>query len=142
MHADLCADSWTDPVGELYKDGQIEEYLESEETSWDKPASEGSEHEGNKLWLKEVVKTLAQNLDSGKKTRISIMRKCMFQDYIKERKKKWFNSRQPLKVTFSGEPAIEDGGQLHEFFTGLLLDRQFVHITNSSIEFLVALNSQ
>ena len=32
MHADLCADSWTDPVGELYKDGQIEEYLESEET--------------------------------------------------------------------------------------------------------------
>lgn len=22
MHADLCADSWTDPVGELYKDGQ------------------------------------------------------------------------------------------------------------------------
>ena len=33
MHADLRADSWTDPVGELYKDGQIEEYLESEETS-------------------------------------------------------------------------------------------------------------
>ena len=33
MHADLCTDSWTDPVGELYKDGQIEEYLESEETS-------------------------------------------------------------------------------------------------------------
>lgn len=66
----------------------------------------------------------------------------MFQDYIKERKKKWFNSRQPLKVTFSGEPAIEDGGPLCEFFTGLLLDRQFVHITNSSIEFVVALNSQ
>ena len=93
------------------------------------------------LWLKEVVKTLPQNLDSGKKT-TSIMRKCMFQDYIKERKKKWFNSRQPLKVTFSGEPAIEDGGPLSEFFTGLLLDRQFVHITNSSIEFVVALNSQ
>ena len=79
------------------------------------------------LWLKEVVKTLPQNLDSGKKTRISIMRKCMFQDYIEERKKKWFNSRQPLKVTFSGEPAIEDGGPLREFFTGLLLDRQFTH---------------
>lgn len=44
----------------------------------------------------------------------------MFQDYIKERKKKWFNSRQPLKVTFSGEPAIEDGGPLHEFFTEVL----------------------
>lgn len=62
----------------------------------------------------------------------------MFQDW----KKKWFNSRQPLKVTFSGEPAIEDGGPLREFFIGLLLDRQFVHITNSSIEFVVALNSQ
>ena len=50
----------------------------------------------------------------------------MFQDYIEARKKKWFNSRQTLKVTFIGEPAIDDGGPLQEFFTGLLLVWQFV----------------
>lgn len=122
IHADLCADSWIDPVGELDNDGQIEEYLESEEPSRDKPVSEGSEHEGSMLQLKEVVKILQQNVDSDKKTRISIRRKSMFQDYIEARKKKWFNSRQPLKVTFIGEPAIDDGGPLREFFTGLLID--------------------
>ena len=42
------------------------------------------------LQLKEVVKTLQQNVDSGK-TRISIKQKSMFQDFIE------FNSRQPLK---------------------------------------------
>ena len=50
----------------------------------------------------------------------------MFQDYIEARKNKWFNSRQSLKVTFIGEPAIDDGGPLQEFFTGLLLVWQFV----------------
>lgn len=90
IHADLCADCWIDPVGELYNDGQIEEYLKSGETSRDKPESESSEHEGNMLQLKEVVKTLQQNVDSGK-TRISIKQKSMFQDFIE------FNSRQPLK---------------------------------------------
>lgn len=43
-------------------------------------------------------------------------------------------------MTFIGEPTIDDGGPLCEFFTGLLLDRQFVHITNISIVFVVALN--
>ena len=127
-------------MGVLDNDGQIEEYLESEEPSGDKPASEGSEHEGNMLQLKEVVKTLQQNGDSGKKTRIRIRRKSIFQDYSEASKKKWFNSRQPLKVIFIGGPAIDDGGPLREFFTGLLLDLQFVHITNISIADVVALN--
>ena len=58
-------------------------------------------------------------MDSGKKIRIGIRWKSIFQDYIEARKKKWFNSRQPLKVTFIGEPAIDDGGPLCEFFKGV-----------------------
>ena len=49
------------------------------------PASEGSEHEGNMLQLKQVVKTLKQNEDSCKKTSVSIRRESMFQDYIEAR---------------------------------------------------------
>lgn len=120
IHADLCADSFIDPVGELDSYG---EYVEPEEPYRVESASEGSEHEGDMSQkLKEVLKTLQQNVDSSKKTRISIRRKSMFQDYIEARKKKWFNSRQTLKVTFIGEPAIDDGGPLREFFTGLLID--------------------
>ena len=37
-----------------------------------------------------------------------------------------FNSRQTLKVTFIGEPAIDNGGPRREFFTSLLIDRQFL----------------
>ena len=124
QHADLCADACIDTVGEL---DSYREDVELEEPYRVELASEGSEHEGDMSQnLKEVLKTLQQNVDSSKKTRISVRRKSMFQDYIEARKKKWFNSRQALKVTFIGEPAIDDGGPLREFFTGLLLVWQFV----------------
>ena len=42
-HADLCADSCIDPVGEL---DSYRKYVESEEPYRVEPASEGSEHEG------------------------------------------------------------------------------------------------
>lgn len=110
--------------------GELDSYredVELEEPYRVELASEGSEHEGDMSQnLKEVLKTLQQNVDFSKKTRISVRRKSMFQDYIEARKKKWFNSRQTLKVTFIGEPAIDDGGPLQEFFTGLLLVWQFV----------------
>ena len=110
--------------------GELDSYredVELEEPYRVELASEGSEHEGDMSQnLKEVLKTLQQNVDSNKKTRISVRRKSMFQDYIEARKKKWFNSRQTLKVTLIGEPAIDDGGPLWEFFTGLLLVWQFV----------------
>ncbi|XP_067017852.1 uncharacterized protein [Acropora muricata] len=115
-HADLCADSCIDTVGEL---DSYREDVELEKPYRVELASEGSEHEGDMSQnLKEVLKTLQQNVDSSKKTRISVRRKSMFQDYTEARKKKWFNSRQTLKVTFIGEPAIDDGGPLREFFTG------------------------
>ncbi|XP_044175527.1 G2/M phase-specific E3 ubiquitin-protein ligase-like [Acropora millepora] len=122
-HADLCADSCIDTVGEL---DSYREDVELEEPYRVELASEGSEHEGDMSQnLKEDLKTLQQNVDSSKKTRISVRRKSMFQDYIEARKKKWFNSRQTLKVTFIGEPAIDDGGPLQEFFTEVLKHIQY-----------------
>ena len=34
------------------------------------------------------------------------------------RKKKWFKPKGMLKVTYVGEPAVDDGGPKREFFTG------------------------
>lgn len=33
----------------------------------------------------------------------------MFQDYMDTRKKKWFKPKAMLKVTYVGEPAVDDG---------------------------------
>ena len=55
-HADLCADSCIDPVGEL---DSYREYVGSEEPYRVEPASAGSEYEGDMSQkLKEVLKTL------------------------------------------------------------------------------------
>ena len=37
---------------------------------------------------------------------------------MQARKKKWFKPKGKLKVTFAGEPAVDDGVPKHEFFTG------------------------
>ena len=50
--------------------------------------------------------------------RISVRRSSVFSDYMACRKKKWFKPKGTLKVTFIGEPAIDDGGPKREFFTG------------------------
>lgn len=52
-------------------------------------------------------------------TRINVRRKTLWQDYVKERKRK-LKPEHALKVVFLGEPAIDDGGPRREFFSGKL----------------------
>lgn len=50
--------------------------------------------------------------------RIWVRRRSTFNDYMEARKKKWFQPKGMLKVTFVGEPAADQGGPRREFFTG------------------------
>ncbi|KAJ7354872.1 hypothetical protein OS493_029427 [Desmophyllum pertusum] len=52
-------------------------------------------------------------------TRINVRRKTLWQDYVKERKRK-LKPEHALKVVFLGEPAIDDGGPRREFFSDML----------------------
>ena len=54
--------------------------------------------------------------------RVSIRRRFVFKDYLAAREKlkqrKRFDRKGQLKITFIGEPAVDDGGPRHEFFSG------------------------
>lgn len=122
-HADLCADKF-DPVGEVqvintqsidmpdtYID-DVDAQLES-----DAPSTYSMAEEDQKM--KAIVDQLQSNIDLVNKTRISVRRKNILEDFLAIRKKPWFNLSNVFKVTFIGEPAIDDGGPRREFFSGL-----------------------
>lgn len=68
--------------------------------------------------LRSEVSNLRRLCQCELTNRVSIRRRLIFQDYMDTRKKKWFKPKAMLKVTFVGEPAVDDGGPKREFFTG------------------------
>jgi hypothetical protein len=70
--------------------------------------------------LKGIVAELQIFFVDVKKTRVNIRRRTVFRDYLDLRKRKWFNPNQLFKVTFIGEPAIDDGGPRREFLSGII----------------------
>ena len=70
--------------------------------------------------IKEVVSNLRQYVDMENINRISIRRRYAYQDYLaavaRQKKRRRFNQNGMLKVTFIGEPAVDDGGPRREFF--------------------------
>ena len=61
--------------------------------------------------------------------RLSLRRKSLWSDYRKARKSSYDQSH-PIKITFCGEQAIDDGGPRREFFSGIMLT---FHITKCKI---------
>ncbi len=49
--------------------------------------------------------------------RVTVRRKSLWQDYLRARKGN-YNPKDAIKITFCGEPAIDDGGPKREFFSG------------------------
>jgi hypothetical protein len=67
-----------------------------------------------------IESKLCQNIEKSQTNRISVRRMYAFQDYVEARRKskRPFKENGLLKVTFYGEPAVDDGGPQCEFFTG------------------------
>ena len=125
-HANICADNPIDLIGYV-SDDNLEEILN------DFPEINADVNEfGNTSpvmkmeKMKDLVTELAKNVEPVK-IRISVRRKSVFKDYLETAKKPWFNYRRMLKVTFIGEPAVDDGGPHREFFSGL--DKSLVSVT-------------
>ena len=70
--------------------------------------------------IKVVISALQTNVDLEIINKLTVRRKAIFQDYLETRRdpKRHFNPKGVLKVTFIGEPAIDDGGPRREFFSG------------------------
>lgn len=117
-HANICADNHIDPIGYV-SDDNLEELLNDfPEISTDVSEVENTSPDTKMEKMKDLVTELAKNVQPVK-IRISVRRKSVFKDYLETAKKPWFNGRRMLKVTFIGEPAVDDGGPRREFFSGL-----------------------
>ncbi len=51
--------------------------------------------------------------------RVTVRRKMVWEDFKRSRYR-YYEPERILKVTFAGEPAVDDGGQKREFFAGRL----------------------
>jgi hypothetical protein len=119
-YADACADAWVDPIGaptasvavEIPSGDEVdnEEEKEEEDKSIDDPDTDLEA-------IKNAISNLRSVLGSTLRNRIAIRR---LHDYMAARKKKWFNLKGTLKVTFIGEPAVDDGGPKRELFSGTM----------------------
>ncbi|CAB3978943.1 G2 M phase-specific E3 ubiquitin- ligase-like [Paramuricea clavata] len=118
-HANICADNHIDPIGYV-SDDNLEELLNDfPEISTDVSEVENTSPDTKMEKMKDLVTELAKNVQPVK-IRISVRRKSVFKDYLETAKKPWFNGRRMLKVTFIGEPAVDDGGPRREFFSEVL----------------------
>ena len=117
-HADACAEAWVDPIGD--PDQEVETPSEEELACYlaDATSTLRESAEANLETVRNTVSSLRSLCQCELTNRLSIRRRLIFQDYMDARKKKWFKPKALLKVTFIGEPAVDDGGPRREFFTG------------------------
>ena len=121
-HADLCAQAF-DPIGEIIEEIDVLSDPENNiDTATDLPTDETTSQSQpiNSLAFQPIVAQLQMKINFSNKMRINVRRKHIFQDFLAIRKKPWFDLGKVFKVTFIGEPAIDDGGPRREFFSGLL----------------------
>ena len=115
-HADICAESWVDPIGDVEPNQSAcipdnDEVIDLPDEMYD------SDHQPEEA-LKKVIEKLQHNVTRTTRNRVNIRRRECFNDFVNARRKKWFKPEAVLKITFSGEPAVDGGGPRREFFTG------------------------
>ena len=121
QHADLCAEEADGfsasrlEYGNLLMDFPCDE-IESQHVTTSVTTSESQEKQGKTL--QECLDVLKRNVNEGK-TSIFVRRKLLWEDYVNANKRnKWFNPANNLKVNFIGEAAVDGGGPRREFFCG------------------------
>lgn len=115
--------AWVDPIGDP---DHVAETLGEEEPACyleDATSTLRESAEANLETVRNVVSSLRSSCECELTNRVSIRRRLIFQDYMDARKKKWFKPKALLKVTFIGEPAVDDGGPRCEFFTGTFIHK-------------------
>jgi hypothetical protein len=75
----------------------------------------------------------------GAPQRLTVCRDSIFEDSIAFFKQRKFDFTVPIKITFAGEPAIDGGGPVREFFT--ILTRELLS-SSSSIRLFEGRNSR
>ncbi len=117
-HADICAESWIDTVGECTTtEAALYEYQDDE--NQESYAVDQIETISDRFdAMKRIIETLKSNVKNTVINSTAICRRFVFADYKGARLKKYCKPQGLLKVSFTGEPAVDGGGPRREFFTG------------------------
>ena len=106
LHADECADAFWEKVGR-----------ESEITLQNN-VEDGSSQKDLKS---EILQLRLRHLkEKEEAVRVTVRRKKIWDDFKRSRER-YYTPDRILKVTFSGEPAVDSGGPKREFFAGIVL---------------------
>ena len=111
-HADACGDVW---VGELegVKD-TVDDFNQPQES--EVATSTSSIPDG--LSLTTVIANLGQGIQANRPVKLRVRQKDLWGDVKKVYERGKLSPGYPLKIEFIGEPAVDDGGPLREFFSG------------------------
>ncbi len=144
MHADVCASQF-DPIGTVLLETELEEPGDEEINMlcFENPSqapNTGDQNDNSSIFqvpitcnendnastalreqIRETVAALQTDNVDQNVNRLSIRRRYAFQDYVAARRKprRRFNPNGMLKVSFIGEPAVDDGGPRREFYSGI-----------------------
>lgn len=90
--------------------------------------ADGSDHEISTtetdssviVTLNSCINTLKENSlkSDADSIRVTVRRKMVWEDF-KRARNRYYQPERLLKITFSGEPAVDDGGPKREFFAGI-----------------------
>ena len=123
-HADICSEQ-LDFVGFVEEPSEATDDDDVTVVDGKNDVHDIDDADGNTIWIgkiKDVVSCANKKVDMKTVNRVSIRRRFVVKDYITAREKMMqrnrFNPTGLLKITFIGEPAVDDGGPRREFFSG------------------------
>ena len=114
-HADTCIDVWVGDIGQ-------EEWEGDADSPMDTALSTGKDDMpvvNETLSLKEIIPALLSNMSIKKPVRLNIRRKHIWKDFKVAYQQGVVRPEDHVKIVFTGEPAIDDGGPRREFFSGM-----------------------
>lgn len=123
----LCFGTYPIDEVESHADGCSGAFGLVEENSVDRPI-EYATLDAKIIGINDENTSLARCIqelkDGGLKTdmemvRITVRRKMLWQDF-KRTRNRYYQPDRLLKITFAGEPAVDDGGPKREFFSGTI----------------------
>lgn len=114
QHADTCSASF----GVITSESAVFECIEVEAHNEESDAEAGTTSSTSSL-CSYISALQESSFSSGQDPiRVTVRRKMLWEDYRRARER-YYHPGKLLKVTFSGEPAVDEGGPKREFFSGI-----------------------
>lgn len=132
-HADSCCDMWVGEINDVHDSTDQPEMPIVDDQECSDNAKTVNDQD---ISLQDVIMALRNKLPAGgRRAKLRVRRKELWVDVKSAQDRGKLVPGQPLKIDFIGEPAVDDGGPLREFFSGkIFLDTCPLSFANAPVE--------